>query len=515
MEQLTKLSKKQYIEKMRGCWLGKSIGGTLGAPFEPTRGCFDVDYYTVDLSGGMLPNDDLDLQLVWLNAAERYKTETDALVLSDYWMLGVLPNWAEYGVGKSNLRFGLTPPVSGKYQNRFKDSNGAWIRAEIWACLAPGHPEIAVKYAFEDACVDHADEGVYGTVFIAAVESAAFVESDKFKLIDIGLSYIPKDCDCAKAVRRILELYRSGLDWKEARYKLMQDFPGSFGAQWRGVEEGVSNSNWGYDAPNNIAITLIGWLYAGDDFGKAICITTGCGEDSDCTAGALGAILGIIMGEKNIPAKWKDPIGDEIKTKCVSRFTTNVKIPKTITELTCRTANLMPAFMHRYINVAGDDSEFITANAGDGLMSQPHYVIDGANGWEERYFNDSIPDGYVFRGRSALFSVEIKAENGIELTPDNPIELSVKIENTTGFCGMPLWAEIRWLTCDGVSASGGDRYCVFVNQEHCGSGRSFHKVTLTTETPVSPLSVQVCEISVKGYASRIYIPVTLVGVKQL
>ena len=513
MQNSSTLSKKEYLQKMRGCWLGKSIGGTLGTPFEPTRGAFDIDYYTADLSGGMLPNDDLDLQLVWLNAAERYKTEVDAQILADYWMLGIVPNWAEYGVGKSNLRFGLTPPVSGKHKNSFKDSNGAWIRSEIWACLAPGHPEIAVKYAFEDACVDHADEGVYGEIFIAAIESAAFVESDKFKLIDIGLSYIPEDCDCARAVRRILELYREGLNWKEARYQLMRDFPGSFGAQWHGVEEGVSNSNWGYDAPNNIAITLIGWLYAGDDFGKAICITTGCGEDSDCTAGALGAILGIIMGENGIPSKWKDPIGDEIKTKCINRHATNIKIPKTLTELTRRTANLMPSFMCGYVNISESDDSFITVSTGDALMAQPHYVMDTANGWDARYFRDSIPCGYKFRGKSALLSVEITAENGIELSPETPVQLSLKLENISGFCGMPLWAEIRWITVDGVSVEGGNKYAVFVNQEHCGTGRAFHSVTLTTDAPISPLSLQVCEISVKGYSSRIYVPVTLIGAR--
>lgn len=36
-----------YLDKMRGCWNGKNIGGTLGAPFEGMRGVFDVRYYTV------------------------------------------------------------------------------------------------------------------------------------------------------------------------------------------------------------------------------------------------------------------------------------------------------------------------------------------------------------------------------------------------------------------------------------------------------------------------------------
>ena len=79
---------------------------------------------------------------------------------------------------------------------------------------------------------------------------------------------------------------------------------------------------------------------------------------------------------------------------------------------------------------------------------------------------------------------------------------------------MPLWVEVRWLTDDGVAVENGEKYAVFVNQEHCGTGRSFHKVTFTAESPIPPLSVQVCEIAVKGYASRLYVPVTLVGTKE-
>lgn len=504
------LSKSEYIEKMRGCWLGKSIGGTLGTPFEPTRGAFDVEYYTTDLSNGMLPNDDLDLQLVWLNAAERYKTDLNASILADYWTFGILPNWAEYGVGKSNLRFGLIPPVSGKYRNRFKDSNGAWIRAEIWACLAPGHPEIAVKYAYEDACVDHADEGVYGEVFIAALESAAFVESDIYKLIDIGLHYIPENCDCAKSVRRIVELYRSGLDWRSARKQLMNDFPGSFGAQRHTVEEGVPTSNWGYDAPNNIAITLIGWLWAGEDFEKALCITTGCGEDSDCTAGALGAILGIILGASGIPERWKAPIGDEIKTICVSQFTLGIIIPKTIGELVCRTANLLPSFLLGSIDVTADDEHFIRVREGEELKAMIESVNDTKNGWDNRYFRDLMADGYSFRGSNSLMDVVITAKSGIELTPESPVELSIKMDSTLGFTAVPLWASCRWLLPEGVSIDGGEEYGVFLNQKHCGTGRAFHEVTLRCESALAPLTTVVCEISVKGFCSRIYIPVTLV-----
>ena len=168
-----KLSFADYKDKVRACWLGKNIGGTLGTPFEGKRGVFDVKGYTHDISKGALPNDDLDLQLVFLRAAEEYGTKVTSAQLGEYWMNQIVAHWSEYGTGKSNMRIGLIPPISGKYKNPMGNSCGCFIRSEIWACLAPGHPEIAVKYALEDAMVDHAEEGLYGT---RAVDGSAFIQ---------------------------------------------------------------------------------------------------------------------------------------------------------------------------------------------------------------------------------------------------------------------------------------------------------------------------------------------------
>lgn len=53
-----KLSFHDYLDKMRGCWNGKNIGGTLGTPFEGMRGLFDIQYYSQPLDKP-LPNDDI------------------------------------------------------------------------------------------------------------------------------------------------------------------------------------------------------------------------------------------------------------------------------------------------------------------------------------------------------------------------------------------------------------------------------------------------------------------------
>ena len=98
-----KLSFHEYLDKMRGCWNGKNIGGTLGTPFEGMRGLFDIQYYSQPLDKP-LPNDDLDLQLVWLNAVEKYGRNINRELLGEYWLSFIYPDCAEYGAGKNNLR---------------------------------------------------------------------------------------------------------------------------------------------------------------------------------------------------------------------------------------------------------------------------------------------------------------------------------------------------------------------------------------------------------------------------
>ena len=93
-----------------------------------------------------------------------------------------------YGVGKVNMKLGIMPPLSGEYNNaNWKTGNGAWIRSEIWACLARGNPLLAAQFAWSDACVDHGcTDGTFAEIFAATLESAAFIEKDRDKLIQFA-----------------------------------------------------------------------------------------------------------------------------------------------------------------------------------------------------------------------------------------------------------------------------------------------------------------------------------------
>lgn len=275
-------------------------------------------------------NDDLDLAILWMKALSERGTRIDARVLGEYWLKYVCVDWNEYGVGKTNLRDGFPPPLSGQFRNeRWRDSNGAWIRSETWACLAPGCPSIAVQYAWEDACVDHgAAEGTYAELFTAALQSAAFVETDRDRLLQTGLAYVPPASAVARSVRVAMGAYKRGLDLRAAR---------------EAVVEASRSTGW-FMAPQNVAFVVLGFLYGEGDFGKSVCATVNCGDDTDSTGATVGALLGILLGTKGIPEAWRKPVGDAIQNVAIAGF----QSPRTVLEFTDQTVFLAKKMMEAH-----------------------------------------------------------------------------------------------------------------------------------------------------------------------
>ena len=456
-----KLLFSEYKKKVYGCYTGKNIGGVLGAPFEGLRQINNVEYYTQDLTQGPPPNDDLDLQLVWLNAVEKYGKFISANILGEYWLTYILPDWAEYGYCKNNLRAGLVPPLSGSVENPFGQSNGCFIRSEIWACLAPGRPEIATRYAYEDGIVDHYGEGVYAEIFFAAVESAAFVESDKYKLIDIGLSYIPENSMIARIVNLVIDDYKSGKTWQDTRMDILKVSPGTFGVQRQRLSEipddGISLENPGFDAPANLGITVLSWIFGEDDFAKTLCIAVNCGEDADCTAATIGAILGIIGGVDSIPENWRSPIGEQINSFCINELNGGLDIPRNVEQLTDRILMLAPVFLGKYCNVIYAEDVYEIETADDLYNNSNDEFIEGTCccGSSKIPIIKLLEKGpYVVHYDFPVFMVDVDYIDGPYIMPDNPKKISIKVSDSLKFSGNNnQWVNLKLRVPNGVTVS--------------------------------------------------------------
>ncbi len=136
---------------------------------------------------------------------------------------------------------------------------------------------------------------------MAGLYSAAFIESDPAKIVDMALEAIPREStfwQCLNDVRIWHKKYPS--DWKATWFELLK----KWGAD-TGCPKGVGLS-FDIDAKLNSAYVAI--LYGGGDFGKSMEIATRCGQDSDCNPATVGGVLGVVYGLEGIPEFWREPV---------------------------------------------------------------------------------------------------------------------------------------------------------------------------------------------------------------
>ena len=300
-------------KKIIGGLLGKAVGGTLGAPpYEGCTGPLKLKFYD-PVPDKMLPNDDLDLQILW---ACKLKDDWNGVLSCENfaraWVENVGFPWDEYGVAIKNIRLGIKGSAIGSYDNAFCDGMGAAIRSELWAFLAPGNPALAVKYASMDGCIDHCGSGLEAEIFLAALESMAFVESDVRKLIDCGASFLPAASYLKKLVRNTVKICRSTNSTLKIRKALREEYA-------------CHNFT---DVHVNIAFMIAALLIGKGDFSKTICTAVNFGCDTDCTGATVGALLGIIDPDC-IEDKWLKPIGHDL---VVSKEITGINPPATLDE---------------------------------------------------------------------------------------------------------------------------------------------------------------------------------------
>ena len=327
MAQPITISFDDYRRRVLGCWLGKAVGGTLGGPWEGVPLTHEVTYYD-PVPDEMLPNDDLDLQVVWLQAIRERGLPIDRRMLAGAWRDNVHLWPGEYGMCRVNLERGLFPPLTGLLDNGQFAGMGAAIRTELWACLAPGAPELAAHLAREDACADHTTTGIDAAVFLAAVESAAFVEPGRDRLLDIGLAHLPAGSEIADAVQIVRR------EWAKTPDR-------------RVVLDRLLDAHYSQDftfTPANLGITVLGWLAGGGAFGRSISAAVSCGQDTDCTGATLGALLGL-LGPDTIEPEWLEPIGRDL---VLSPGMTGMAPADDLDGLTDQVAELAPQVLDYY-----------------------------------------------------------------------------------------------------------------------------------------------------------------------
>ncbi len=277
---MKKISYETYLDKIYGCFVGKAISGNIGAPHEGVKMPMDLKFesYMIDETQ---PNDDLDLQVLWLDVVEKKGADFTAFDLLKRFVENCDYSPGEYAIMRKNYMRGIYPPYSGKFSNDYYiEGMGCPIRSEIWACIAAGNMHLASEFSYRDGCIDHYGESINAEKFLAALESEAFFDSDVFNLISKALSVVPKDSKFRELVEYTVEACEKYKDIKKVLSKILFKY-------------GHPDCTNMYQ---NMGITIASLIFGDCDIIKSSIMALNCGFDTDCTCATVGAIIGIIKG---------------------------------------------------------------------------------------------------------------------------------------------------------------------------------------------------------------------------
>jgi ADP-ribosylglycohydrolase len=343
-------SEAELIDRLHGAWLGRAAGCALGKPVEgmgmwmadgrpdgrrriktylTNRAAWPLQDFFAQSDAGdgltlscprscraeiayMEPDDDIHYTLVGLGVLEEFgpgfdwhqvawywtshipfaaicTAETQAVF--NYWQRSSRHSASGWGVSGPDAARGqnlaATPAFTRRHRNPYREWIGAQIRSDGWAMACAGKPELAAEFAYRDACWTHERNGIYGEMFCAAIQAAAFVERDPVRLVEIGLSEIPRDCRLARVVRETLAWASAEHDWERVMERI----------DARCAELSGGRPMSAVHTINNAAICVLALVHGRGSPALGIPLSVMAGYDTDCNGATVGTVLGAGTGK--------------------------------------------------------------------------------------------------------------------------------------------------------------------------------------------------------------------------
>ncbi|MBR6507703.1 MAG: ADP-ribosylglycohydrolase family protein [Clostridia bacterium] len=299
-------SDTQLYDKVLGGWAGQMAGVVYGADVEfYYRGEIMPEDAVVDFSALNINNafwqDDLYVEMTFLKVMEQNGFDCSIDLLGEAFAKSEYPLDHANKQARENLQNGIPAAESGHYDNNLHCDDIDWqIEADFIGLICGGDVQKAADRAYEIGHMICYGDGVYGGVFVAALNASAFIADDVNQAVDMALSVIPDGTEFKTVMNQVVSRYEKGKTWEEC-WEYIEEL---WGNDDRCVEFSKYDSN--IDAKLNAAYVLMGILYGEGDFEKSLTIALRCGQDNDCNASTVGGFLGVMYGFDAIPEKYKN-----------------------------------------------------------------------------------------------------------------------------------------------------------------------------------------------------------------
>lgn len=285
-----------YESRAKGCMAGLACGDAMG---DVGRNQAFRDRYGIvdDMYDGAKSTDDTEFAVLTAVTLLDCQGRLTPEALVDSWRRRILDQGGLFDRGGvplygavENLRAGLLPPLSGRY-NTLNIDDGAAMRIAPVGIVARDEAHAAELAALE-ASISHYDDGIYAAVACAVAVRLCMSGATAVEAVAGAMRHIPADSWLGVTMARMLDLAAAKPTIEEAWAGLHKDF-------WT-PRHSIS--------PEAIPQALGVFLLTGGDFRKGMFWASNFGRDADTIAALVGAMSGARLGYGVIPTAWVERV---------------------------------------------------------------------------------------------------------------------------------------------------------------------------------------------------------------
>ncbi|WP_169007482.1 ADP-ribosylglycohydrolase family protein [Faecalispora jeddahensis] len=282
------------FDKAYGALSGLAIGDSLGDAARKPENRANYGITTDFNKGASWSTDDTEFALLTAKTLIGCGGNLTSDIVVKAWLedVAVQDEFKRGGASEieaaNNLRKGIRPPLSGKY-NAFHMSDGSAMRIGPVGIICAGDPERAAAMAEIDASVSHYRDGIWGAQAVAVAVSMAMVDATMEEIFDAIMKVIPEESWFYHAMNRAFEI--------------VDNANGSILDTWMPLHDELYTSSWATTAealPSAFACLRM----RNETFREGVVLAANFARDADTIGAVAGAILGAKYGASSIPAHW-------------------------------------------------------------------------------------------------------------------------------------------------------------------------------------------------------------------
>ena len=183
-----KISKEEYVSKMKAAWIGQMVGVGWSAPTEfrfvgeiiPKDEVPEYDSKVVNAFN----QDDIYVEMTFIKTIEEYGIDCSIKQAGIDFANSEYMLWGANEMARENLRYGIAPPESSHPEyHKGADWIDYQIEADFSGILSPGMPNRVIDLGEKFGRLMNYGDGLYAGQFIGGMYAAAYFESDIHKII--------------------------------------------------------------------------------------------------------------------------------------------------------------------------------------------------------------------------------------------------------------------------------------------------------------------------------------------